>query len=89
MIEQSSSQEMVERAARFVEHQELGFGKHGAAEVGPLQHAAPQFSGAAIGDTRQVDLLQQRLGAAVERAVRLHPEARLELQRQVDVLPDG
>ena len=86
------ARELVERAERLVEQQELRIVHQRAAERGALQHAAGELPGIFVAEAREPDLRQQRVGAVAEFGVALGaillPERRHDLQRQHHVVAD-
>ena len=60
--------ELIERAERLVEHQQLRLVDQRAAERGALQHAAGELPGIFVAEAREPDLREQRLDAVAELA---------------------
>jgi hypothetical protein len=82
--------ELVERAERLVEHQQLRFMDERAAERGPLQHAARQLPGIFVAEAGETDLRQQSLDPVAKfssaLAAIVAPERRHDLQWQHDIV---
>ena len=58
--------ELIERAERLVQHQELRIVNQRAAERGALHHAAGQLPGILVAEAVEPDLLEQRVDAIAE-----------------------